>query len=59
MTAVSKNPRPAPSASAKPPPASDADPHNPIHNMFWMRHRSEVEEDLRQLRAQPLTFFPV
>ncbi|MCY3560485.1 MAG: cytochrome P450 [bacterium] len=58
MTAVTTNPRPAPSASAKPPPASDADPHNPIHNMFWMRHRSEVEEDLRQLRAQPLTFFP-
>ena len=43
---------------AKPEPATKADPHNPIHNVFWKRHRSEVEDDLRRLRSEPLTFFP-
>jgi cytochrome P450 len=47
-----------PGPPAKPSPATEADPHNPIHNRFWIRHRSEVEEDLRSLRSQPLTFFP-
>ena len=44
--------------STKPPPATEPDPHNPIHNVFWRRHRDEVEEDLQSLRSQPLTFFP-
>ncbi len=47
-----------PGPSTKPPPATEPNPHNPIHNRFWVRHRSEVEEDLRRLRSQPLTFFP-
>ena len=52
MTVVTSGP------STKPPPAAEPDPHNPIHNAFWRRHRSEVEEDLARLRSQPLTFFP-
>ena len=52
MTLVSPGP------SIKPPPATEADPHNPIHNRFWVRPRNEVEEDLKSLRSQPLTFFP-
>ncbi|MYJ36597.1 MAG: cytochrome P450, partial [Acidimicrobiaceae bacterium] len=47
-----------PGPSTKPPPADKADPRNPIHNVFWRRHRDEVEEDLTRLRAEPLTFFP-
>ena len=58
MTTVTPDSATTPGASGKPPPATEADPHNPIHNRFWKRHRSEVEEDLRWLRAQPLTFFP-
>ena len=42
----------------KPEPATEADPHNPIHNRFWCRHRNDVEEDLKRLRSEPLTFFP-
>ena len=42
----------------KPDPATEPDPRNPIHNVFWKRHRDEVEDDLAQLRAQPLKFFP-
>ena len=52
MTLVSPGP------SIKPPPATEADPRNPIHNKFWIRPRNEVEEDLKSLRSQPLTFFP-
>ena len=47
-----------PNSSTKPEPATEPDRHNPIHNTFWRRHRSEVEEDLASLRSQPLTFFP-
>ena len=47
-----------PAPPIKPPPATEPDHHNPIHNVFWRRHRREVEEDLRDLRSQPLTFFP-
>ena len=52
MTLVSPGP------STKPPPATEPDPHNPIHNTFWRRHRHAVEADLAELRNQPLTFFP-
>ncbi|MCY4422383.1 MAG: cytochrome P450 [Acidimicrobiaceae bacterium] len=52
MTLVSPGP------SIKPPPATEADPRNPIHNKFWIRPRDQVEEDLSGLRSQPLTFFP-
>ena len=57
MTAVTPETARTPGSSAKPPPATEPDTHNPIHNVFWRRHRSEVEEDLRRLRAEPLTFF--
>ncbi len=58
MTAVTPDTATPSGASAKPPPATEADPDNPIHNAFWKRHRSEVEDDLARLRSQPLTFFP-
>jgi len=58
MTAVTSDSATTPGVAVKPPPATEGDPHNPIHNTFWKRHRSEVEEDLRLLRAQPLTFYP-
>ena len=51
MTVVTPHP------STKPPPATEPGPHNPIHNVFWRRHRSEVEDDLKRLRSEPLTFF--
>ena len=47
-----------PGSSTKPPPETEPNPHNPIHNVFWRRHRDEVEVDLASLRSQPLTFFP-
>ena len=58
MTTVTPDPATPPRAPAKPPPATEGDPRNPIHNVFWKRHRDEVEEDLTRLRTQPLTFFP-
>ena len=58
MTAVTPDSATTSRSSVKPPPATEGDPRNPIHNVFWKRHRSEVEEDLSRLRAQPLTFFP-
>ena len=58
MTAVTPDSATTLGASVKPPPATEGDPRNPIHNVFWKRHRSEVEEDLTRLRTQPLTFFP-
>ena len=58
MTAVKPDSTTTRGSSAKPPPATEGDPRNPIHNVFWKRHRSEVEEDLGRLRAQPLTFLP-
>ena len=58
MTAVTPDSATTPGPAAKPPPATEGDPHNPIHNVFWKRHRNEVEEDLRLLRGHPLTFFP-
>ena len=58
MTTVTPDPTTTPGASVKPPPATEADPHNPIHNTFWTRHRNAVEEDLAGLRDRPLTFFP-
>ena len=47
-----------PGSAIKPPPATEPDSHNPIHNVFWRRHRDEVEDDLTALRSRPLTFFP-
>ena len=47
-----------PDPAAKPAPATKPDPRNPIHNTFWKRHRSEVEDDLARLRSQPPKFFP-
>ena len=58
MTAATPSPETTTDSPAKPPPATEGDPRNPIHNTFWVRHRSEVEEDLARLRSQPLTFFP-
>ena len=45
-------------AIAKPPRATEPDPRNPIHNVFWKRHRSEVEQDLTRMRSEPLSFYP-
>ena len=47
-----------PGPTTKPPPETEPNPRNPIHNVFWRRHRDEVEDDLAALRSQPLTFFP-
>ena len=52
MTVVTSDP------PVKPEPATEPDPHNPIHNVFWRRHRDEVEVDLAELRRRTLTFFP-
>ena len=58
MTAVTPDSATTLGASVKPPPATEGDPRNPIHNVFWKRHRSEVEEDLTRLRTQPLASLP-
>ncbi len=55
---ASGHPQRPPEATARPAPATEPDPHNPIHNVFWRRHRSVIEEDLTRLRSEPLTFFP-
>ena len=47
-----------PGPTTKPPPETEPNPRNPIHNVFWRRHRDEVEGELAALRSQPLTFFP-
>ena len=30
---------------------------NPLHSVFWKRHRSEIEADLARLRGEPLKFW--
>ncbi len=37
---------------------TEADPNNPLHNVYWQRHRSEIEADLTRIRREPLTFLP-
>ena len=58
MTVATPEPATTPGSSAKPPPATELSPQNPLHNVFWRRHRSEVEEGLQWIRGQPLTFYP-
>ncbi|WP_420435859.1 cytochrome P450 [Candidatus Poriferisocius sp.] len=58
MSAVTPDPEAATGSFAKPPPATEADPHNPLHNAFWRRDRRVVDEDLKQVCARPLTFYP-
>ena len=58
MTAVTPDPEAATGSFTKPPPATEADPHNPLHNAFWRRDRRVVDEDLKQVCSRPLTFYP-
>jgi len=64
---VSETTNGSPAVSGSSSAASDLDapqrtsvlsPENPIANVFWRRHHSEVEVDLARLRTEPLTFFP-
>ena len=57
MTAATPDPEAAAGSFTKPPPATEADPHNPIHNAFWRRDRRVVDEDLKQVCSRPLTFY--
>ena len=58
MTAVPTESEATTGSIAKPPPATEADPHNPLHNAFWRRDRQVVDEDLKQVCSRPLTFYP-
>ncbi len=58
MTAVTPDSETSPGAFTKPPPATEADPHNPLHNAFWRRDRRVVDEELKQVCSLPLTFYP-
>ncbi|MYH72811.1 MAG: hypothetical protein F4153_09610, partial [Acidimicrobiia bacterium] len=58
MTAVTPDSESSPGASTKPPAATEADPHNPLHNAFWRRDRQVIDADLKDVCAQPLTFYP-
>ena len=58
MTSVPTESQAATGSFAKPPPATEADPHNPLHNAFWRRDRQVVDEDLKQVCSRPLTFYP-
>ena len=57
MTAATPDSEAATGSLTKPPPATEADPHNPIHNAFWRRDRRVVDEDLKQVCSRPLTFY--
>jgi len=58
MTCGQTDSAPTATASSKPPPATEADPANPLHNAFWRRDRAVVDEELRRVCARPLTFYP-
>ncbi len=58
MTAVPTDSATTTGALAKPPPATEPDPHNPLHNAFWRRDRRVVDADLQEVCARPLTFYP-
>ena len=58
MTAVTPDSETSPGALTKPPPATEADSGNPIHNAFWRRDRRAVDADLKRVCSQPLTFYP-
>ena len=58
MTAVTPDSETSPGAFAKPPPSTEADPRNPLHNAFWRRDRRVVDEDLKLVCSRPLTFYP-
>ena len=58
MTAVTPDSVSSPGASAKPPAATEADPHNPLHNAFWRRDRRTIDADLKEVCSRPLTFYP-
>ena len=57
MTAATPDSEAVAGSFTKPPPATEADPHNPIHNAFWRRDRRVVDEDLKQVCSRPLTFY--
>ncbi|MCY3888887.1 MAG: hypothetical protein OXG50_03200, partial [bacterium] len=58
MTAVPTESRAISDTFAKPPPATEADPHNPLHNAFWRRDRRVIDADLKEVCSRPLTFYP-
>ncbi len=58
MTAVPTESQAATGSFAKPPPATEADPTNPLHNAFWRRDRRLLDEELKQVCSRPLTFYP-
>ena len=58
MTAVTPDSETLPGTFTKPPPATEPDSANPLHNAFWKRDRSEVEAGLKRVCAQPLTYYP-
>ena len=58
MTAVTSDSTTTTGTFAKPPPATEPDPHNPLHNAFWRRDRRVVDDDLKRVCARPLTFYP-
>ena len=58
MTAVPTESEAATGSFIKPPPATEADPHNPLHNAFWRRDRRVIDEELKQVSSRPLTFYP-
>ena len=42
----------------KPPPATEADSRNPLHDTFWKRDRRMLDAGLKEVCARPLTFYP-
>ena len=58
MTAVPTESEAATGSFTKPPPATEADPHNPLHNAFWRRDRRVIDQELKQVSSLPLTFYP-
>ena len=58
MTAVPADTATPTGTFAKPPPATEPDRSNPLHNAFWRRDRRVVDEELKRVCAEPLTFYP-
>lgn len=58
MPALVPDSETSPGASTKPPPATESDPTNPLHNAFWRRDRRVVDEEVKRLCSRPLTFYP-
>ncbi|WP_419923610.1 cytochrome P450 [Candidatus Poriferisocius sp.] len=58
MVAVTPDSETVANTVAKPPPATEADPANPLHNAFWRRDRKVVDANLKQVCPRPLTFYP-